>query len=108
VVTKKSEDTLRVVGVKPSTIAMVQGTFALLVGLVAAIMFSISSTVHWAQETESVLRGLTFGLASGFIAIIGVPIVYFMAGWLLGWFQGVVINAIISMSGGIVLKTENK
>lgn len=107
-VTKKSEGSLRVTGVKPSTIAMVQGTFALLVGLVAAILFSVSATVHWAQETESVLRGLTFGMASGFIAIIGVPIVYFAIGWLLGWMQGFVINAVIGMSGGILLKTENE
>lgn len=99
---------MRVVGIKPSTVGMLQGTLAMLFGLVAAILFSIGNTVHWTQETDSVLRGLTFGLASGFIAIIGVPIVYFAVGWVMGWIQGLLINALISMSGGIVLKTEKE
>ncbi len=107
-VTKKSEDTVRVVGIKPSSVAMLQGTLSMLFGLVAAILFSISSTVHWAQETDSVLRGLTFGIASGFIAIIAVPIVYFAVGWVLGWIQGFLLNALVSMSGGLVLKTEKE
>lgn len=107
-VTKKSEDTVRVVGIKPSSVAMLQGTLSMLFGLVAAILFSISSTVHWAQETDSVLRGLTFGIASGFIAIIAVPIVYFAIGWVLGWIQGFLLNALVSMSGGLVLKTEKE
>ena len=54
------------------------------------------------------LRGLTLGLASGFIAIVGVPIIYFAVGWVLGWIQGFLINALVSMSGGIVLKTEEE
>ena len=107
-VTKKSQDTVRVVGIKPSSVAMLQGTLSMLFGMVAAILFSISSTVHWAQETDSVLRGLTFGIASGFIAIIAVPIVYFAIGWVLGWIQGFLLNALVSMSGGLVLKTEKE
>ncbi len=107
-VTKKSEETLRVVGVKPASIGMLQGTLAMIFGLIAAITFSISNVVHLASETDSVLRGLTFGLAGGFIAIVGVPIIYFAIGWVLGWVQGVFINALVSLSGGIVFKTEKE
>jgi hypothetical protein len=94
----------RVVGVKATTVGMLQGTFFSLIGLVTAISYSISAGVEFADSTESLLRGLTFGLTHGLIAIIFVPIIYFIAGWILGALYGVILNAVLGGSGGVVLK----
>lgn len=102
--TQKTSD-VRVVGIKATTIGMVQGTFLALIGLVSAIAFTASATMNATKETESLLSGLTLGLASGIISIIFVPIIYFIVGWVLGLIQGLIINAIVRLSGGIVLRT---
>ena len=107
-VAKKQEKSLRVTGIKPSTIGMLQGTLFFLFGLATAIMFTFSNSLHLVNSTESLLRGLTFGLASGFVAIICTPIIYFMVGWVFGWIQGFLITTLVRMSGGIVVKTEEE
>ena len=104
----KKTSGLRIVGVKPTTVGMLQGTTFFLVGLMVAITHTVSSTVQWAESTESVLRGLALGLAGGFIAIICVPIIYFAIGWVLGSLQGIIINAIVGISGGIVVATQKE
>ncbi len=102
---KKSQTTLtRVVGVKATTVGALQGTFFSLLGLIAAISYTISASAQFADSTESLLRGLTFGLAHGLIAIILVPFIYFAFGWVLGSLYGVIINAVLEGSGGLVLK----
>lgn len=98
--------TITVTGVKASTIALFEGTFALAVGLVVAIMYSLGSTIGVAQSTNSVLLGLSFGLATGVISLIVVPIVYFAIGWLVGYVNGWLFNVVISASGGIDVHTE--
>ena len=104
----KKTSGLRIVGVKPTTVGMLQGTTFFLVGLMVAITHTVSSTVQWAESTESVLRGLGLGLAGGFIAIVCVPLIYFAIGWVLGSLQGVIINALVSISGGIVVETQKE
>lgn len=103
----KSENNRRVVGVKPTSWAMVVGTFWSIIGLAVAIMFSLRTTVSIADSTSSVLAGLTFGLASGVIAIIVVPFVYFAIGWVIGVLQGFVLNVVIRSAGGLVLTVED-
>lgn len=104
----KKTSGLRIVGVKPTTVGMLQGTTFFLVGLMVAITHTVSSTVQWAESTESVLRGLALGLAGGFIAIVCVPLIYFAIGWVLGSLQGIIINALVSISGGIVVETQKE
>ena len=98
----------RIIGVKATTVGMLQGTFFSLIGLETAISYTISAGAQFTQETESLLRGLTFGLAHGLLAIIFVPIIYFAIGWVLGSLQGVIINALVSISGGIVVETQKE
>ena len=105
---KNNVQNSRIVGVKATTVGMLQGTFFSLIGLVTAISYTISAGAQFTQETESLLRGLTFGLAHGFLAIIFVPIIYFAIGWVLGSLQGVIINALVSISGGIVVETQKE
>ena len=106
--TTKKSNGLRIVGIKASTIGMLQGTTFFLIGLTVAIAHTVSSTVHFAESTESVLRGFALGLAGGFIAIICIPIIYFGVGWLLGFVQGIILNALVNISGGIVVETQKE
>lgn len=99
----------RIISIKPTSIAMLQGTFASIIGLWVAIVFSLNTTVDIANSTQSVLAGLTFGVASGAAAIIVVPLVYFGIGWIIGLIQGLIINFVVESSGGIEVElTDNK
>ena len=104
---KSNVQNSRIIGVKATTVGMLQGTFFGLIGLVTAISYTISAGAQFTQETESLLRGLTFGLAHGFLAIIFVPIIYFAIGWVLGALYGVILNAVLETSGGLVVKVAN-
>ena len=102
----KTTEDLRVVGIKSSTIFVLQVTLFALVGLVTAITYAVSESANFIESTDSLLRGLTFGLASGVLSIIFVPLIYFVIGWVIGLLQGLVLNALVRLSGGIVVKTE--
>ncbi len=103
----KSENNRRVVGVKPTSFATVIGTFWSIVGLGVAVLYSLRTSVEMAESTDSVLAGLTFGLASGVVAIIVVPLVYFAFGWIVGLVQGFVLNVVVESAGGLVLTVED-
>jgi hypothetical protein len=105
---KNDVKSVRVVGIRATTVGMLQGTFFMLLGIVTAVSYTISASVQFAESTESVLRGMTFGLAHGFVAIVLVPIIYFAAGWVVGTVYGWIINALLGGSGGIVLETTEE
>ena len=94
----------RIVRVNPMTVAMFQGAFASIVGLGVAVLHSLKATVHVAQSTDSVITGMTFGLAAGIISIIVVPLLYFALGWVVGLVQGWVYNVVLGASGGVVVE----
>lgn len=91
----------RIVGIKSSTLAMFEGTFAAVLGLGVAIMHSLRSTVEVAESTQSVLGGMAFGLATGIVSIIVLPLLYFGIGWVVGYLHGFVFNVISETSGGL-------
>ncbi|MEI6480691.1 MAG: hypothetical protein WCO19_00105 [Candidatus Saccharibacteria bacterium] len=97
----------KITAVKASSIAMYEGTFASIIGLLVAIMSSLNTTVTIAKTTESTLKGLTFGIATGIVSIIVVPFIYFGLGWIVGYLHGLVFNAVAQSSGGIELKIED-
>ncbi len=101
----KTISNTRVVGVKPSSVGELSGTFFSVIGLIVAISTSLTNTVHWTQETQSILRGFTFGMASGIVMIIVMPFIYFVIGWLIGLLYGVIINAVLKASGGLIVET---
>lgn len=72
---ESTKNSLAIVGVKPSSIAMFEGVLASLIGLFAAILLSLRATVGITQETSSVLVGMTFGISVGIVAIIVVPLI---------------------------------
>lgn len=93
----------RIVSLKPSSIAMLQGVFGAVAGLAVAILFSLNTTIDVAASTNSVLGGLALGLGAGALAIVVLPLVYFGIGWVIGFVQGIVLNFLIEASGGIEL-----
>lgn len=97
----------KVTGVKAQSIAMYEGTFAAIVGLFVAVLHSLNTTIQIADSTNSTLAGLSFGLATGVVSIVVVPLVYFGLGWLVGYVHGAVFNAVAKTSGGIVLEVED-
>ena len=98
----------RVVGIKSSTLAVFEGTFMGILGLGVAILHSLRATVDVASETQSVLGGLAFGLATGIVSIIVLPLVYFGIGWVFGYLHGFIFNVVAETSGGLVLRLEDE
>ena len=98
----------RVVTLKPTSFALFQGSFAAILGLAVAVLYSLQTTVHVAKATNSVLQGMTFGLASGALSIILLPFLYFAIGWLIGLVQGWVFNAVLGVSGGLVIGMQDE
>ncbi len=94
-----------ITGVKASTVALFEGTFAAAIGLFVAIVFSLRATINLSQETNSVLAGMSLGLLTGAVGIIVLPFVYFAIGWLVGYLHGMVFNAVVNASGGIAIYT---
>ena len=97
----------RIVGVKTTTLALYEGVFASVIGLGIAIFWSLGASFQYGAETNSVIQGMVFGLATGIISIVLIPLIYFAFGWLIGIVHGFVFNVISEASGGIVLRIEN-
>lgn len=97
----------KVINVKPTSIAMLQGVFGAIVGLGIAIIFSLNALIEIADSTVSVLGGLALGLSAGALAIVVLPLVYFGIGWVIGLVQGFILNVIIETSGGIEVNLKD-
>lgn len=98
----------RLVRLDAKTVALFEGSFAAILGLGVAILHSLRTTVDIAAETESVLSGMAFGLATGIVSIIVLPLIYFGLGWIIGYFHGWVFNVVAETSGGIVMQLEDE
>lgn len=95
-----------VVGVKSSSLALFEGVFAGVIGLGIAILWSLRTTFAFTAATESVLSGLVFGLTTGALAILVLPLIYFAFGWVIGYVHGFVFNVVAEAAGGIMFRTE--
>jgi hypothetical protein len=100
------EKSLKVTGVNASTVAAFEGTFASIIGLGVAILFSMQATVELANSTQSVLRGFAFGLSAGIVSIIVLPLIYFGIGWIIGYIHGWIINIVLKNAGGVKFDIE--
>lgn len=98
----------RIVGIKTSTLATFEGTFLGIIGLGIAILHSLRTTVDIANETQSVLSGLAFGLATGIVSVIVLPLIYFGIGYLFGLMHGFIFNVVAESSGGLLLRIEDE
>lgn len=103
-----SKNNKRIVQIKATTLATFEGTFAALLGLGIAIIYSLNTTVDIAASTNSVLKGLAFGLTTGIISIMILPFIYFAFGWIIGLFHGWVFNIVLGASGGVAFQLEDE
>lgn len=99
---------LRITQVSAVTIANVIATFWAIVGLGVAIAYSVAGGVDFGAETQSVLKGLAFGITTGFLSILFLPFIYFIFGWIVGIIQGFIISVVVSASRGIEITTEEE
>ena len=97
----------KVVGIKSSTLAMFEGTFMGILGFGVAILHSLRTTVDVAGETQSVFSGLAFGLATGIVSIVVLPLVYFGIGWVIGYLHGFIFNVVAETSGGLLIRLDD-
>jgi hypothetical protein len=98
----------RVVGIKSSTLATFVGSFWGIMGLGVAILHSLRTTIDVAESTQSVIGGLAFGLATGVVSIIVLPLIYFGIGWVFGYLWGFIFNVVAETSGGLVVRLEDE
>lgn len=100
-------DLKKLVSIKSSSWALFQGSFASVLGLGVAILYSLKGTIQVAASTDSVLTGMAFGLAAGAISIIVLPTIYFAFGWIIGLVQAWIYNTILGLSGGVVFEIKD-
>ncbi len=98
----------RITKIKASTWATFQGAFAGIIGLGVAILHSLESTIQVAEATDSVLRGMAFGMATGIVSIMVLPMLYFAFGWLIGIVQAWVFNVVLGAAGGLVFDVADE
>lgn len=96
----------RIIGVNASTVATYYGTFGAIVGLTIAVIHSLRTTIDIASDTQSVVSGLAFGLTTGIVSILVLPLIYFGIMWVIGYVNGFIFNVVASSSGGIGIILE--
>ena len=98
----------KIVQVRATSLATFEGTFAAILGLGVAIIYSLNTTIDIAASTNSVLKGMAFGLTAGIISIIVLPFIYFAFGWLIGLIHGWIFNIFLGASGGVAFQLDDE
>ena len=89
--------------IEPASCAMVGGTLYALLGLVFGICFSL---VALGGAGLSGLRGYPFGGLFGVGAIIVLPIVYGIFGFIFMFIAAFLYNVAAKIAGGLVIQVE--
>jgi hypothetical protein len=97
---------VRLNGLSPTSVAMFEGVFGAILGLVVAVMYLIGGTIAYSDATNSLLQGLLLGMGLGAFALLIYPMLYFAIGWLIGIVHGFFINLVLQSSGGLALGVQ--
>ncbi|WP_411894422.1 hypothetical protein [Winogradskyella sp. A2] len=91
--------------------AKFQAFMGLLIGLVFGVIYSIGGliidslvTLEWITSNET--PGLSYGTVLAFGALIGMPLIGVIAGYIFGIIQAFLFNLSSKWYGGINLNTE--
>ena len=103
---ERAEREVRVTGVRATTLAMFEGLFAAVIGFLVSVAAWIGLTAHYTAATNSLLKGLLFGLAPGLLAVFVTTIIYFAVGWIVGIVHGWLFNVVSGWMTGIVVGTR--
>ena len=69
-----------------------------LLGIVAGIIYSFTGLIY-----DLLTIGLNSGTALAFMAIIGMPLLFALAGFILGFLEVIIFNLIVNWFGAIEL-----
>jgi vacuolar-type H+-ATPase subunit I/STV1 len=92
---------VRINRIKPMTLALFLGVMGLVFGLALAVVVLIRSAAVATTATDSFLQGLMFGLGSSALVLLVAPAIYFAVGWLAGYIDALIVNLVLSWSGGV-------
>ncbi len=97
------------------SVAKLQAILGLLIGLLCGILYSfggllIDTLVSLNAISTTETPGLSYGTFLAFGALIAMPIISGVAGYILGFIEGILFNLISPLLGGIKLPfyTETK
>jgi hypothetical protein len=97
---------VRVSRVNATSLAMFEGTFAAVIGFAVGLAAWFSLAFTYTAATDSLLRGMLFGLQPGFVALILATILYFVAGWVVGLVHGGLFNLVASWMGDFAVASR--
>ncbi|WP_035467815.1 hypothetical protein [Algoriphagus mannitolivorans] len=91
------------------TFAKFQGVMGLFIGLLLGILYSFGGLIldtlvslGWIQSTET--PGLSIGTILAFGALLGMPLIFSVLGFLLGWVEAFLFNFVSRWFEGMNLK----
>ena len=93
--------------------ARFQAVIFAIIGLVAGILYSFGGlfidvlvSIGWVSSTAAGTPGLSFGTVLAFGALIGMPIIFAIAGFVAGLVEASLYNVFAGRFGGIDLDIE--
>lgn len=92
-----------------------QGIMGLILGLICGILYSIGGlfidvlvTLNWLSPETMGTPGLSYGTILAFGALIGMPIIFAIGGFLLGIVEGVLFNLFSKWLKGLSVNFDSK
>lgn len=92
---------LKIRKIKVLSLAKFQAILLSLIGCIAGVIYSIGGLIY---DTFTV--GLSFGTALAFFALMGMPLLFAVVGFIVGLLQGWLFNLFGRWFGGIVINLE--
>ena len=93
--------------------AKFQAILMALLGLLAGILYSFGGLIvdilvsfGWITSSETI--GLSYGTVLAFGALIGMPFIFALLGFLLGFFEAILYNLFTNWFGGLKIDFEQK
>ncbi|MDB5178550.1 MAG: hypothetical protein JWN01_493 [Patescibacteria group bacterium] len=80
--------------VRPSSLALLEGTLGLIVGLAVGILGWVGAAQGFDLNFDILLRGLMLGMTPGLAAVIALTLVYAALGTLVGYAHGELYNRV--------------
>jgi len=99
--------------IKVLSFAIFQGFLGTLLGLIAGIFYSFGGliidvlvSIGWIISSET--PGLSYGTLLAFGALIGMPIIFAIGGFILGIVEALLFNWVARWFGGLDIDFENR
>jgi hypothetical protein len=84
------------------SLAKMQALLLSFLGLIAGILYSLGGLIYDVYNTG----GVNIGTALAFLALIGMPLIFAIFGFVVGIFEAILYNVFAKWFGGIELNIE--